>query len=135
MRAVIMLAFLAILVATASVCAIETVSVGGDFGVSWLNNLPYQPAANDKNATGLWDWGGTPRWMKLVNGTLQPVNSSARSVDYLYPGSPGSSGYSDDPWIQAQLTGRVQTTPLKNMIRYVRGGYIGFLGEDPTVPW
>jgi len=130
-----MLAFLAVIAATASVCAQETVSVGGDFGISWLNNLPYQPAAEEKNATGLWDWGGTPRWMTLVNGTLQPVNNTPNSVDFLYPGTAGSGGYSDDPWIQAQLTGRVQTTPLKDMIRYERGGYIGFLGEDLTFPW
>lgn len=135
MKAVIMLAFLAILAASASVCAVETVSVGGEFGVSWLNNLPYQTQVTNESATGLWDWGGTPRWMTLENGTLQPVNSTPRSVDFLYPGSPGSSGYSDDPWIQAQLTGRVQTTPLKNMIRYERGGLVGFLGEDLTFPW
>ena len=132
MRTVIILAFLAIIAASTAVYGTEPLNVGGDFGIGWINNLPYQPEiSDDNNSSGLWDWGGTPRFMKLVNGTLEPVNNNntTASADYLYPGIPGSSGHSDDPWIEAQLTGRVVTTSLKDMI------IEGYLPPNFIVPW
>lgn len=136
MRTVLPLAFVALIAASAAAFGIEPVTVGGDFGTAWLKNLPYQPAADtDGNDTGLWSWGSTPRWMNVVNGTVEPrligatntnytgiawlgetpigtpvsYSISDRPVDFLYP------SYSEDPWIQAQLSGRVVRTSLKEM--------------------
>jgi hypothetical protein len=136
MRTVTILAFLALVALSFAAIGAEPVSVGGDFGAAWLKNLPYQPTAATDEKDGLWSWGGTPRWMTIANGTLEKVNQSSNAVDYLYPGTYGSSGHSDDPWIEAQLTGKVQTTLLSQMIRYnhTSDGWVGFLGL-PLPPW
>jgi hypothetical protein len=135
MRTVIILSFLALLAASAAAFGAESVSVGGDFGQSWLKNLPYQPETSDSDSAGLWDWGGVPRGKEVVKGTLQPedngtdevdfsgitwlgeepigppsrINYTGAPVDFMYP------FYSDDPWILAQHTGRVVRTNLDDL--------------------
>jgi len=135
MRTVIILSFLALLAASIAAFGAESVSVGGDFGQSWLKNLPYQSETSDSDSAGLWDWGGVPRGKEVVKGTLQPedngtgevdfggiawlgeepigppsrINYTGAPVDFMYP------FYSDDPWILAQHTGRVVRTNLDDL--------------------
>ncbi|KQC15919.1 MAG: hypothetical protein APR56_11385 [Methanosaeta sp. SDB] len=135
MRTVIILSILALLAASAAAFGVEPVSVGGDFGQSWLKNMPYQPEITDNNPASLWDWGGAPRGKEVVKGTLQPedngtgevdfsgitwlgeepigppsrINYTGAPVDFMYP------FYSDDPWILAQHTGRVVRTNLEDL--------------------
>lgn len=131
MRTVIILSILALLAVSTAATGAEPVNIGGDFGQSWLKNLPYQPTAStEDDGSGLWSWGGVPTGTKVVNGTLEPVdnntdevdfagiawlgeeplgpptyiNNSGAPVDFMYP------FYSDDPWILAQHTGRVVRT-------------------------
>ena len=123
MRTVIVLSFLALLVTSIAAFGAEPVRVGGDFGISWLKNLPYHPTTSADDGGGLWSWGGAPTGMKVVNGSLVPdedndsdeidladidwlwtqlrgpplkLNKSEGSVDFLYP------LYSDDPWFLSQ---------------------------------
>jgi len=135
MRMVIILSFLALLMASTAAFGIEPVEVGGDYGTSWLNNIPYQTAsASLGNGSGLWGWGGVPTGMVVVNGTLQSkyndtevdyagiawlgsepmgqplsVNGSETSIQ-MADANYLSSFYSDDPWILAQHYGRPVTT-------------------------
>jgi len=128
MRTVIMLSFLALLVASTAVSGAEPVSVGGDFGQSWLKNLPYQPATSaEDDGSGLWSWGGVPTGRTVVNDTLQPVVNNTDEVDFAGIAWLGSEPlgqpvslnetdvpvnlaqvnylspfYSDDAWILAQ---------------------------------
>ncbi len=138
MRMVIMLSFLALLAASTAASCAEPVSVGGDFGQSWLKNLPYQPETSDEDAgSGLWSWGGVPMGREVVNGTLQPVNNGTDEVGFAgitwlgeepigpparvnYTGAPVDfmyPFYSDDPWILAQHTGRVVRTYYDDLSR------------------
>jgi len=131
MRTVLPLAFVALIAASTAAFGIEPVTVGGDFGTAWLKNLPYQPAADtDGNDTGLWSWGSTPRWMNVVNGTLEPIVVGDDEVDFagiawlgadfvgasvelnesvvpkaLSQANVLSPYYSDDPWVLAQHYG------------------------------
>jgi len=141
MRTVIILSFLALLVASTSAFCAEPVSVGGDFGQSWLKNLPYQPATSaEDGGSGLWSWGGVPLGMTVVNDTLQPVVNNTDEIDYAgitwlgtdplgppsyinYTGAPVDfmyPFYSDDPWILAQHTGRVVRTNLDDLPDSIR---------------
>jgi hypothetical protein len=136
MKTVIILSFLALLAASTVVFGAEPVSVGGDFGQSWLKNLPYQPETSAEDAgSGLWSWGGVPLGTKVVNGTLQPVDNNTDKVDFAgiawlgeeplgpptyinYSGAPVDfmyPFYSDDPWILAQHYGRVVRTNLDDL--------------------
>ena len=124
MRTVTILFILILLAASASTDGAEPVNVGGDFGTAWLKNLPYQPrTSTDSDDGGLWSWGGTPRWMNVVNGTLEPVAIGGGEIDYAGIAWLGSSlgsqvtlnqsdvpielsnvnflypYFSDDPWI------------------------------------
>jgi len=141
MRTVIILSFLALIAASSAASGAEPVSVGGDFGQSWLKNLPYQPETSTEDAgSGLWSWGGVPTGMKVVNGTLQPVDNNTDVIDYAgiewlgseplgppsyinYTGAPVDfmyPFYSDDPWILAQHTGRVVRTNLEDLPDSIR---------------
>jgi hypothetical protein len=141
MRTVIILSFLALIAASTAASGAEPVSVGGDFGQSWLKNLPYQPEISTEDAgSGLWSWGGVPTGMKVVNGTLQPVDNNTDVIDYAgiewlgseplgppsyinYTGAPVDfmyPFYSDDPWILAQHTGRVVRTNLEDLPDSIR---------------
>lgn len=132
MRTVIILSLLALLAASVAAPGAEPVKVGGDFGTAWLKNLPYQPqTTTDDNGRGLWSWGGVPAGMKVVNGTLQPVDNGTDQVDYAgiawlgaeplkqplslngsdVPIEIANVNYlstfaSDDPWVLAQHYGR-----------------------------
>jgi hypothetical protein len=141
MRTVIILSFLALIAASTAASGAEPVSVGGDFGQSWLKSLPYQPETSTEDAgSGLWSWGGVPTGMKVVNGTLQPVDNNTDVIDYAgiewlgseplgppsyinYTGAPVDfmyPFYSDDPWILAQHTGRVVRTNLEDLPDSIR---------------
>ena len=141
MRTVIMLSFLALLVASTTVSGAEPVSVGGDFGQSWLKNLPYQPATSaEDDGSGLWSWGGVPTGRTVVNDTLQPVVNNTDEVDFAgiawlgseplgpparinYTGAPVDfmyPFYSDDPWILAQHYGRPVRTNLNDLPKDIR---------------
>jgi hypothetical protein len=137
MRTVIILSILALLAASTAASGAEPVSIGGDFGQSWLKNLPYQPTVSTEDGgSGLWSWGGVPTGMKVVNGTLEPVDNGTDEVDFAgiawlgseplgQPVSLNESDvpvnladvnylspfYSDDPWILAQHYGRPVRTP------------------------
>jgi len=127
MRTVIILSLLVFLVASTAVTGVEPVSVGGDFGQSWLKNLPYQPETSAEDGGGLWSWGGAPQGATVVNNTLQPVVNGTGEVDFAGIAWLGSEPmgqpvalnetevpvemakvnflspfYSDDPWILAQ---------------------------------
>lgn len=111
----ILLPFLALLMAITIVSGVETVDVSGDYGQSWINKNPYQATTSNSDESGLWNWGGTPKGHEVVNGSLQLINTS----DYnMYPYLPvsydslraysyysGGSFYSDDPWVLAQHYG------------------------------
>lgn len=134
MRTIVILSILALLAATAAASGAEPVSVGGDFGMSWLKNLPYQPTASD-DGDGLWSWGGVPRGREVVNDTLKLAdvednNTGLAGLTWLgeepfgppaqitYPKTPTDfmyPFYSDDPWILAQHYGRVIRTDLKDI--------------------
>ena len=134
MRTVIILSLMVLGMACISTHGAEPVNVGGDFGTAWLKNLPYQQrfsTAGDEG--GLWSWGGTPRWMKAVNGTLETIEDE--EPDYYADlvwlgyslGSPVTLNqsnpialsnaylltpyYSDDPWVLAQHYGVPIRTP------------------------
>ena len=118
MRTVIILSFLAILVASTAAYSGEPVGVGGDFGQEWLKNLPYHPTTSSEDGGGLWSWGGIPNGMVVVNKPLVPNGSDAAEIDYadvwwLWTQLQGSSlkannsegsldfmypFYSNDPW-------------------------------------
>ena len=136
MRTVIILSILVALAAGNDATGAEPVSVGGDFGISWLKNQPYQPATGD-DGDGLWSWGGVPSGKEVVNDTLQlseiednntglagigwlgaesfgppaQVTYPKTATDFMYP------FYSDDPWILAQHYGRVIRTNLDDIPR------------------
>ncbi|MDF0590796.1 hypothetical protein [Candidatus Methanocrinis natronophilus] len=136
MRRVIILSILVALVTGNGATGAEPVSVGGDFGISWLKNQPYQPVTGD-DGDGLWSWGGVPRGKEVVNDTLQlseigddetglvgigwlgqgsfgppvQVTYPKTAMDFMYP------FYSDDPWILAQHYGRVIRTNLEDIPR------------------
>mgnify|MGYP001165753992 CR=1 FL=1 len=141
MRTVIILSLLALLAASTAASGAEPVSIGGDFGQSWLKNLPYQPATStDDDGSGLWSWGGVPTGMKVVNGTLEPVDNNTDDVDFAgitwlgteplgppsyinYTGAPVDfmyPFYSDDPWILAQHYGRLVRTNLDDLPDSIR---------------
>ena len=85
MRTSIILLILVLGIACISTHGAEQVNVGGDFGTAWLKNLPYEErfsTAGDEG--GLWSWGGTPRWMKVVNGTLEPIVIGEEEVEVNY---------------------------------------------------
>jgi hypothetical protein len=137
MRTVVILSLLVLGMSSISSHGAEPVKVGGDFGTAWLKNLPYQERfSTEGDEGGLWSWGGTPRWMKLINGTLEPVVIGDEDVDYNADlawlgyslGAPVmlnqsdvpvelsnanflSPYYSDDPWILAQHYGVPIRTP------------------------
>lgn len=137
MKTVIILSLLALLAACTAAFGAEPVKIGGDFGTSWLNNLPYQTvSAPLGDGSGLWSWGGVPMGSEVVNGTLQPVYNGTDEADYAgiawlgaaplgQPVSINGSSvpvevakvnylsgfYSDDPWILAQHYERPITTP------------------------
>lgn len=154
MRTVTILSLLALLAATAAASGAEPVSVGGNFGMSWLKNLPYQPATSD-DGSGLWSWGGVPRGREVVNDTLELTEVEANntgltgltwlgeesfgppaqlkypktSPDFMYP------FYSDDPWILAQHTGRVVRTYYDDLPYVMQLTMYEELGlNEPTKP-
>ncbi|KUK44379.1 MAG: hypothetical protein WCY97_08355 [Methanothrix sp.] len=130
-RTVIVLSFVALLVASVSAYGVEPVSVGGDFGISWLKNLPSPPKTSIDDGGGLWSWGGAPSGMTVVNGSLVPedddndeidladiewlwtelrgppvmLNKTRGPMDFLYP------FYSDDPWFLSQHYERLILVP------------------------
>ena len=86
-RILILLPFLALLMAITIVSGVETVDVSGDYGQSWINKNPYQATTSSSGESGLWNWGGTPKGHEVVNGSLQLINTS----DYnMYPYLPVS---------------------------------------------
>ncbi len=134
MRTVVILSILALLAGATAASGAEPMSVGGDFGMAWLENLPYQPTTTD-DGSGLWSWGGVPKGREVVNDTLELVEADANETalsgltwlgsepfgpptklnypknptDFMYP------FYSDDPWILAQHYGRVIRTNLDDL--------------------
>jgi len=121
MRMVIALSLLALIAAGVTAFGTETVSVGGDYGTSWLASQPERISTD--SVSGLWSWGSTPIGTKVVNGSLvneydydeidyddigwlgtdyqgNPVklnlSNLSGSVDFLYP------FYSNDPWFLSQ---------------------------------
>ena len=134
MRTITILSLLALLAAATASSGAEPVSVGGNFGMSWLKNLPYQPTASD-SGDGLWSWGGVPKGREVVNDTLELAdieanNTGLAGIGWLGEESFGSPAqitypkttmdfmfpfYSDDPWILAQHYGRVIRTDLKDI--------------------
>ncbi|HOO54859.1 MAG TPA: hypothetical protein PLM24_07040 [Methanothrix sp.] len=146
MRNVIILSFLAILAASISAFGAEPVSIGGDFGMSWLKNLPYQPSASSEDeGSGLWSWGSVPKGSTVVNDTLQPVVNTTNEIDYAgiawlgaeplgppaqinYTGAPADymyPFYSDDPWILAQHYGRPVRTNLADLPENIQNQILG----------
>jgi hypothetical protein len=137
MKSVIILSLLALLAACAAAFGAEPVEIGGDFGTSWLNNLPYQTVSTPLgDGSGLWSWGGVPTGMEVVNGTLQSKYNDTNEVDYAGIAWLGAAPlgqalsingsetsiqmadanylspfYSDDPWILAQHYGRPVRAP------------------------
>jgi len=114
--------------ASITVFGVETVDVSGDYGQSWINQNPYQgtttsSTTSSSGGSGLWSWGGTPKGYEVVDGTLQPINTSNNNVysfspyklvdyDYLrkYSYYSADSFYSDDPWILSQHYGVIVKT-------------------------
>ncbi len=146
MRTVIILSILALLAASTAASGAEPVSIGGDFGQSWLKNLPYQPTVSTEDGgSGLWSWGGVPTGMKVVNGTLEPVDNGTEEVDFAgiawlgsepigpparinYTGAPADfmyPFYSDDPWILAQHYGRPVRTNLADLPQRIQDQILG----------
>lgn len=139
MRTITILSLLALLAAATAASGAEPVSVGGNFGMSWLKNLPYQPTASD-SGDGLWSWGGVPKGREVVNDTLELVESDLNEtglagIGWLGQESFGSPAqitypktatdfmfpfYSDDPWILAQHYGRVIRTNLDDLPESIR---------------
>lgn len=93
MRMVAVLSLLVLMTTSPSSCGGEAVSVGGDYGASWLKTIPLQERFSTRgDEGGLWTWGGTPRWMNVVNGTLEPgMGGEEDELDYAGIGWLGSS--------------------------------------------
>jgi len=131
MRTVIVIALLAFSVLGTVAWGNNTVDVSGDFGRTWLKNLPAEPAPSEDETSGLWGWGGVPKGYKVVNGSLERDDQDTIVEDsgeliwlnqwdepMALNQSPTSFGtydlspfYSDDPWVLAQHYGRPVRTP------------------------
>ncbi|MGI6015364.1 MAG: hypothetical protein ACOX84_02440 [Methanothrix sp.] len=92
--------------------------VGGDFGLSWLEEHSTKPVVEEVH-DNLWKWGGAPKGFKIYNGTVYPPGqaplwyypSYASSSTPIIINSSAAGGQppeyaSLDPWLTAQLTGR-----------------------------
>ncbi len=101
--------------------------VGGDFGMSWLEQHGTQFPSATETKYGLWNWGNAPKGYALSDGKVIPPGYGTQ---LYYPGSPANStpiiinsnstatadsnyftpsfqpSISEDAWLQAQLTGR-----------------------------
>jgi len=114
-------------IALAALCLLpvlaQPLSVGGEWGRSWLNNN------GDKNVVkqpggGLWSWGTIPKGQYLSNGTLQPIGvatvffpsfaessvplmiNRTTNLNGYFPPDFNSPYFMDDPWMISQITGR-----------------------------
>jgi len=83
MRNVIILSFLALLVASTAAFGIEPVEVGGDFGTDWFNDHQFQSETSaDDTESGLWSWGNVPEGTMLDDVSLQFIYDDDDDVDY-----------------------------------------------------
>ena len=117
------------------------VTVGGEFGQSWIKDFKEQntPAPSKDLKKDLWSWGGKPKGKTLTSGgklvdainNTTTINTSAnwlgdtsalKNPVYMNSSSPygnyGTAGMplspmflSDDPWVMAQQLGRPVITP------------------------
>jgi hypothetical protein len=123
-----------ILIMTIAFCMLgmasqQMLSVGGEFGNSWLTENSHKfDASNTKstnNGGDLWNWGGKPLGYEVMNNKIFPliaptqwfypafatnltpivVNGTAllRNRNYMLPNFV-SSGFTEDPWLLAQLS-------------------------------
>jgi len=112
-------------------CSSSIQSVGGDFGRSWLENLPEDESTSALPSGDLWSWGGMPVGKEIVDGQLVDSVHEGMVVingtDWMGTVPQGTPLYlnntsnnsesltpfflSDDPWIRAQQLGQtVRTT-------------------------
>ena len=103
----------------------QPVNVGGEFGKSWLNSFGNKNVVQERNGS-LWTWGSVPKGQMVINGTLEPIGTSAWYYPFFpesstpiilnatypiidaspFPSSDFSTNYSlEDPWFVAQITG------------------------------
>lgn len=99
--------------------------VGGEFGVSWLQQHGVQFSSATATQNNLWNWGSAPRGYTLFDGKAIPpgygtqwyypgtqsnstpviINStSAVGSNYLVPNF--QSSILENAWLEAQLIGR-----------------------------
>jgi hypothetical protein len=117
MRTVIALSFLALLAAGVAAFGTETVSVGGDYGATWLASQPERIPTD--SSVGLWSWGGTPSGMKVVNGSLVPEDDDEEI------------NYDEIGWLGTKFQGSPLRLNLSNVT-----GTADFLNPfSSTDPW
>lgn len=108
-----------ILIAIFALCFIvraaspDFLSVGEDFGKSWIQQHGTQPNATE-NKTSLWSWGNAPKGYAIYNGKPIPPGSGPQ---WYYPSqttnntpiitnSTALNSMYQDPWVLAQFTGQ-----------------------------
>ena len=99
-------------------------NVGGDFGISWLEQHATKPVSVIEAQNNLWNWGSTPKGYTIYNNTLYPpgygpkwfypailtsaapvVVNSTEANYYLSQSLLPDAPYTD-PWLLAQMLGR-----------------------------
>ena len=128
MRTILIL-IMAIAFCGLSVASQQMLSVGEEFGNTWLTENSHKfDAANTRssnNSGDLWNWGGKPLGYEVMNNKVFPliaptqwfypafatnktpivVNGTALLMNrnYMFPNFV-SSGFTEDPWLMAQLS-------------------------------
>ncbi|MDM7935725.1 MAG: hypothetical protein QUS08_10095 [Methanothrix sp.] len=100
-------------------------NVGEDFGLAWLEQHGTRPVSAVEIQNNLWDWGGTPKGYRIIDGVLYPpgygpewyyptlptsgspiVVNNTQVANYISPNLRSSPSVYSDPWLMAQLSGR-----------------------------
>jgi len=128
MRTILIL-IMAIAFCGLSMASQQMLSVGEEFGNTWLTENSHKfDAANTRSANNsgdLWNWGGKPLGYEVMNNKVFPliaptqwfypafatnktpivVNGTALLMNrnYMFPNFV-SSGFTEDPWLMAQLS-------------------------------
>ena len=99
--------------------------VGGEFGMSWLQQHGVQFSSTSAAQNNLWNWGSAPKGFALFDGKIIPPGYGTQ---WYYPGTQANStpiiinstatagsnllvpnfqsSISEDAWLESQLIGR-----------------------------